>query len=374
MRSLQCLLMAIAPPVFAHGAVSMSAFMEPTTGTLSLEQTRSFNGWSPNEAARATYNDSAYLATGWATLEVHTCPDVDDETAALAAGTIEGSLTAHRIFQAAMNSGVGPEYTLPKGVQEFVNANNDFIAMMQATAKKLGTPANRAYWHHVGLVYKQLEGIHAGYTRAAKKAADLPPLTLSSILALNMGDEVGNFEGYKPGEGVTPRALPTFGSLQPFLDAGKCSALIKLIDGGSDIFIAQETWSSFESQLRVYKLYDFPYTLTGDAGGGRVPARRVSFSSYPAAIASGDDFYVLSSGLVVQETTIGNSNPELIRAFVSPLTVMEWTRNVVANRLASSGVAWPGLYNLYNSGSYNNQNMVLDYERFVLALSKCPLR
>ena len=56
--------------------------------------------------------------------------------------------------------------------------------------------------------------------------------------------------------------------------------------------------------LRVHKLYDFPFTLDGTSKQ-QVPAVRSSFSSYPATLFSLDDFYVLSSGLVVQETTIG---------------------------------------------------------------------
>jgi hypothetical protein len=56
--------------------------------------------------------------------------------------------------------------------------------------------------------------------------------------------------------------------------------------------------------LRVYKLYDFSYTLDGSSSE-RVPAIRTSFSSSPGVMYSGDDFYVLSSGMVVQETTIG---------------------------------------------------------------------
>jgi len=79
---------------------------------------------------------------------------------------------------------------------------------------------------------------------------------------------------------------------------------------------------------------------------------------------SGDDFYVTSAGLVVQETTIGNSNPDLATTFVSPLTLMEWLRNMLANRMAKSGWDWPGLYALHNSGSYCNQNMILDYNLF----------
>jgi hypothetical protein len=85
---------------------------------------------------------------------------------------------------------------------------------------------------------------------------------------------------------------------------GHCSALLRLAPGNKDVFIAQATWSSLNSMLRVYKLYDLPYTLDGTSSE-RVPAIRTSFSSYPGSLFSGDDFYVLSSGMVVQETTIG---------------------------------------------------------------------
>ena len=281
-------------------SLMLSAVLEPSSGTILLQPRQpTFTGWMRDEAAWASYNDSAYLATGWARLEVHTNPDVEDSTAALAAGMLEGSLTSVRIHQSAVNSGFGPAYTLPKNISAFVDANAAFIAMMGATAKH-STQADRAYWHQISLVYTQLQGIHLGYMQAAQVPSALPPLSLNTILAMNMGDELGNFAGYSPGDGVE-RTLPKFGDLQPFLDAGKCSALIKLLADGSDILIAQETWSSLESQLRVYKMYNFPYTLTGQPGSSRVPAKRVSFPSYPAAIASGDDFYTLSTGAHTME-------------------------------------------------------------------------
>jgi len=44
-------------------------------------------------------------------------------------------------------------------------------------------------------------------------------------------------------------------------------------------------------------------------------------------------------GLAVIETTIGNSNPELYK-FVQPTTVLEWIRNIVANRNAKDAKSW----------------------------------
>jgi len=90
----------------------------------------------------------------------------------------------------------------------------------------------------------------------------------------------------------------------------------------------------------------------------------VSFASYPATLASLDDFYVVSNGLVVQETTIGNGNPVLYEQFLSPFSIFEFSRNIIANRLADTGASWAPIYLKYNSGTYNNMNMILDYKLF----------
>lgn len=112
-----------------------------------------------------------------------------------------------------------------------------------------------------------------------------------------------------------------------------------------------------------------------------LPGGIQAFSSYPGSIFSGDDFYILSSGLVrtfcmllfittwvrldgvsrsdlmlclqvTLETTIGNSNPALWQ-FVQPIgTVFEWLRNIVANRLAATGKEWAQIFSKYNSGTW----------------------
>ena len=44
--------------------------------------------------------------------------------------------------------------------------------------------------------------------------------------------------------------------------------------------------------------------------------------------------------------------------------MLEWIRAVVANNLASSGQDWVNVFRRHNSGTYNNQWMVVDYKRF----------
>ena len=53
---------------------------------------------------------------------------------------------------------------------------------------------------------------------------------------------------------------------------------------------------------------------------------------------------------VVTETTIANHNSSLWER-LSPYTLLDWARNMVANRLANNGREWMGIYAKYNSGT-----------------------
>jgi len=109
--------------------------------------------------------------------------------------------------------------------------------------------------------------------------------------------------------------------------------------------------------LRTYKHYDLPYQLSSTSSDV------VSFSSYPGAFPSGDDFYITSQNLVVMETTNSVMNTSLFTQ-VTTETVSYWIRIIVANRMASSGSQWSQVFSLYNSGTYNNQYQVVDYKLF----------
>ncbi len=92
--------------------------------------------------------------------------------------------------------------------------------------------------------------------------------------------------------------------------------------------------------------------------------------SYPGVIYSGDDFHVISSGLVTIETTIGNENPAIWH-FVKPVgQIVEGVRVTVANRLATNGKEWTEIFRRRNSGTYNNQWMIVDYKKFKPGMRK----
>ena len=56
------------------------------------------------------------------------------------------------------------------------------------------------------------------------------------------------------------------------LGSGSCSALVKLLEGNKDLYVAQDTWNGYESMLRILKVYDFPWKTvpngTGEMWGG----------------------------------------------------------------------------------------------------------
>ncbi len=108
------------------------------------------------------------------------------------------------------------------------------------------------------------------------------------------------------------------------MGSGSCSAFIKPIASGKDLLFSHVTWSTYQSMLRVQKLYSLPYkhpdgkngngtvnycSRLGDEiwfclGSTIVAGAKMSFSSYPGVLWSIDDFYVISSGLVSDRLTM----------------------------------------------------------------------
>ena len=61
---------------------------------------------------------------------------------------------------------------------------------------------------------------------------------------------------------------------------------------------------------------------------------------------------------------IGNNNKALWRYVLPRGSVLEGVRATVANRLATDGESWTRVFSRYNSGTYNNQWMVVDNKLF----------
>jgi hypothetical protein len=147
-----------------------------------------------------------------------------------------------------------------------------------------------------------------------------------------------------------------------------------------------------------------------------VVSQRLSFSSYPGELFSDDDLYITDAGLIVTETTNHNFNQSLLD-LLNPAAVLSWQRvrigerahaaragacyglgmqsaapgslmtrppphpdpaltppphppplpppSPAANMAAASGRDWVAVFSEHNSGTYNNQYMVVDTNRFL---------
>lgn len=143
---------------------------------------------------------------------------------------------------------------------------------------------------------------------------------------------------------------------------GHCSALIKMLPGYENLLFAHSSWYTYAATMRIYKHWDFhisdPHTATG----------KLSFSSYPGFLVSLDDFYLLGSGLMMTQTTNNVFNSSLFDK-ITPNSLLAWQRVRLANSLAHTGEEWAKTFSKYNSGTYNNQYMVLDRSKVKLGQS-----
>ncbi|KAI7808257.1 putative phospholipase B-like 2 [Triplophysa rosa] len=344
--ALHLLFLCLFSVLNASFAQIFSALYDEKTSNLILKE-----GFYPNSVAVANFTDDIHK-TGWSYLEVSSSGSYNDTLQAYAAGLVEASVTSQLIYKHWMNTLMGycgafthePDYC--QRLKHYINTNLQWIT------QQMDTHTNSSYWHQVRLALLQLKGLEDGYNGQV----DFPTGSFSidpfGFLLFQMGGDLEDLEAVlNKSSGVRAEG------------SGSCSALIKLLPDNRDLLMSHDTWNNYQSMLRILKKYNFTYRTSPD-GKRVIPGRVQAFSSYPGSIFSGDDFYILSSGLVTMETTIGNSNDDRWK-FVKPQdAVMEWLRNIVANRLAENGRAWADIFSMYNSGTYNNQWMIVDYKSF----------
>ncbi|VDO55586.1 unnamed protein product [Haemonchus placei] len=246
--------------------------------------------------------------TGWGILEIETFPGHAYDVQAYAAGVAEGN----RSFF-------------------------EFLARLLVLKFKA-----------VNLTFAQMTGIYDAYMHR-----NLTPeigFDLSPIMMIQLSGDLFDLNKYL---NKTPDP-------QEYPDAGHCSGFVKLADGNKDMFFAHVAMSSLSWMIRVLKLYKFAFDAK------EVPGHTVSFSGYPAQLASADDYTLTSAGLASIETTIAIFNKTLYSdKYIKPEgSVHCWLRSVIANYLTKTPKEWVKLFSRYNSGTYNNQWTVVDYKKF----------
>uniref|UniRef100_T1IJU9 Phospholipase B-like n=1 Tax=Strigamia maritima TaxID=126957 RepID=T1IJU9_STRMM len=312
----------------------------------------------PDAIAWANFTDQIHKI-GWSYLEVSTNGSYPDKMQAYAAGIVEGYLTYQLIYKHWINTVEGycnDEAEYCAKLKNYLAINSDWMKKQIALSH-----GNDPYWHQVNLILAQLNGLEEGYrkhTAEVRARRDTSFWSNEDVLGFIMVQISGDLEDL---EVVLKK---TVSHRRRVFGGGSCSALVKVLPNGEEIFVSQDSWSTYQSMLRILKKYNFQYHVTAAKDSALIPAQTMTFSSYPASLTSGDDFYCTSSGLVTMETTIGNSNPDLWKYVTPEGGVLEWIRSMVANRLSADGETWTKFLSQYNSGTYNNQWMVVDMKLF----------
>ena len=103
--------------------------------------------------------------------------------------------------------------------------------------------------------------------------------------------------------------------------------------------------------LRLFKFYNF-----GE--------KSISFSGYFGVVYSVDDYYVdHTNKLLIIETTNHVFKDSLLDLITSE-SLLTWQRAIVSTLMASNGRQWTEIFAQFNSGTYNNQYMIVDTKRF----------
>uniref|UniRef100_A0AC34QIA7 Phospholipase B-like n=1 Tax=Panagrolaimus sp. JU765 TaxID=591449 RepID=A0AC34QIA7_9BILA len=291
---------------------------------------------------------NAVNTTGWGVLEIETFPGFPSQLQAFAAGVAEGHLTKLQIHYHHKNTVeklCESQVQYCKKLYKYLQQNLDWIR-----SQVLTQPRSNLYWKHVNLTFTQLTGIFEGY----RKAIDVtitPTVSyiINPIFMIQLSGELIDLN-----KALNRTAKPTDDP-----EPSKCSGLLKIADGNTDLFFSHVAMSGYNTMNRVVKLYKF-----GGYNKTQVPGHTVSFSGYPAALSSADDYTLMSSGLAAVETTISVFN-ETYYDFVKPQEQIHcWVRSYISNQLSRTAKDWVEYFAKYNSGTYNNQWTVVDYKLF----------
>ncbi|KAF0720690.1 Aste57867_115 [Aphanomyces stellatus] len=331
--------------------VRVNVVVHPTTGAFLPHAVLDVPDDDGRATAFATFNDSV-AAIGWSQLWLRATNNGSFNAAMFAAGYAEAALTHRRIAEHFTNTFVyfyGNDTIAPARVNAFFARNLAWMrTRIAAATKDDASDDDRRYWQMVAGVLAQLDGLRQGY--AAFAAADAPRLTEMDIFFMNSDGDMQDLIAFAN----HTTAKPT--KDKPSKTNFKCSALIRLLP--TDLLWGHATWDTYAAMNKMFKHYDLPLPDDKDH------RRRISMSSSPGYISSVDDWYLLDSGLAVMETTVGNFNASLESQFVSPNACLTWVRTKVANALATTGPDWAALFRQHNSGTYNNQWMILDLSLF----------
>ncbi|KAJ6230348.1 phospholipase b-related [Anaeramoeba flamelloides] len=315
-------------------------------------------GMDTDAVSYAKFDDTLF-EIGFGRLHLYTNKDYGDYIQMYAAGFLEGHLTQERIWNQFSNFKVGTlqDYnttTWPKKLAAWMQKNIDY------TRQQCETPSDDLRTQFCYNL-KQFDGLLDGYNQASSTDQQVTEMDLWLFQSQGDLDDLGvavflDSEDQKERE----EAISKVHSSEWHDNHHHCTGLVKVLPDHSDIFFSQVTWSAYFTLSRIFK----QYTLNLNEGSNK--ASTIVFSSYPGMLFSVDDFYITDQQLCVLETTFNIFNESLYIKYVTHNTdtFLTWIRVQAINRLAVSGETWVDNMKVVNSGTYNNQWIVLDMKEF----------
>eukprot|EP00753_Platysulcus_tardus_P015584 PLAT5104.1.p1 GENE.PLAT5104.1~~PLAT5104.1.p1 ORF type:complete len:554 (+),score=259.67 PLAT5104.1:12-1673(+) len=296
----------------------------------------------------------AHVTSNFGQLHVATNASFPDEQQMYAAGFLEGALTQTRIFEYVQDMSnwtlnITPGTGVPPALTKWFDSQDAWMREQVSSQK------DDPLWQQMGLILAQFDGIQAGYNATAP--SDQAVGQFGFRIINGMGDMLTLFNV------LFPSTVPRWERMAPddmestIALSGHCSGFIKVTGNFSDLFAAHSSWFTYQNMIRVFKHYKLNIANPSTA------AHAISFSSYPGMLVSLDDFYMMDSGLVMVQTTNGIYNKTLF-SLVKPESLLAWHRVRLANAMAKTGEQWGATLERYNSGTYPNQYMILNYGQF----------
>ena len=321
-----------------------------------------YEGINKDALAYANYTP-LYEKEGWDRLTVSSSDQPEsiysDYTKHYGMGYLEGYITYKRIYdhyrnnnnyKFYKNNGVMPEY-----LEKFFSANVEYI-------KKMGNLYGDTdpYFHEVYNYYNQLIGILDGYNNRVKDekskniSLDIEEISLPHFMAILSVADIDELEYINKTNRPNYKNMTSEEIKNYVTERMHCSSLIKVAPDYSNVWFGHSTWSGYNRLIKMFKEYRY-------YPGGKFPvkANTILVSGYPGVINSNDDFYITSANLYVAETTNHVFNTSLFDN-LTPESFTCWLRTMVALRMADNGKTWCEIFQKLNSGTYNNQFMVLD--------------
>ncbi|XP_021341842.1 phospholipase B-like 1 isoform X2 [Mizuhopecten yessoensis] len=292
--------------------------------------------------ALGSYNDTL-LETGWGILDIsagYGKVKFTDQELMYGTGFMEGVLTANKKSGAYITK-----------LQTFLSDQD--VWLRQMVENNQADPV----WRHVGLVIDQYDGLIDGYKSVAP---DNQQLEVFAFQVLNGAGDLIDLQ-----HALDPKSIPDWKKMSHkeaklyIQRHGFCSALIKVLGAYENVFMSHSSWFMYQFTMRIFKHWDINVQDSATA------ARQISFSSYPGFLESLDDFYLLGSKMVLLQTTNNVFNASLYQT-VQPKSLLAWQRVRVASMMAHTGREWADIFSKYNSGTYNNQYMIVDLKQIEL--------